>query len=63
MSPQAVGRAGCDYLTRQVAVAMTTEKYTGLASYWLPQRGESPGLWVGFACIDRRDLADLVVTW
>jgi TrwC relaxase len=40
--------AGYDYPTRQVAAAMdATEKgHTGLASYY-PERGETPGVWIG----------------
>ena len=40
--------AGYDYLTRQVAVLDATEKgHTGLASYY-SERGEKPGVWIGF---------------
>src|SRR4030095_1622819 len=39
--------SGYDYLTRQVAALDATEKgHTGLASYY-PERGESPGVWIG----------------
>jgi conjugative relaxase-like TrwC/TraI family protein len=39
--------SGYDYLTRQVAVADSTEKgHTGLASYYA-ERGETPGAWIG----------------
>jgi conjugative relaxase-like TrwC/TraI family protein len=40
--------SGYDYLTRQVAALDATEKgHTGLASYYT-ERGESPGVWIGF---------------
>ena len=40
--------AGYDYLTRQVAALDSTEKgHTGLASYYT-ERGEIPGVWIGF---------------
>jgi len=40
--------SGYDYLTRQVAALDATEKgHTGLASYYA-ERGESPGVWIGF---------------
>jgi conjugative relaxase-like TrwC/TraI family protein len=40
--------AGYDYLTRQVAAFDATEKgHMGLAAYYI-ERGESPGVWIGF---------------
>jgi conjugative relaxase-like TrwC/TraI family protein len=40
--------SGYDYLTRQVAALDATEKgHTGLASYYT-ERGETPGVWIGY---------------
>jgi hypothetical protein len=40
--------SGYDYLTRQVAALDSTEKgHIGLASYYT-ERGEMPGVWIGY---------------
>jgi TrwC relaxase len=40
--------SGYDYLTRQAAALDATEEgHTGLASYYI-ERGETPGVWIGF---------------
>src|SRR5215211_2786405 len=54
--------SGYDYLTRQVAALDATEKgHLGLASYYT-ERGEIPGVWVGFglAGIDGLNPGDVV---
>src|SRR5215211_6513436 len=56
--------SGYDYLTRQVAALDATEKgHLGLASYYT-ERGEIPGVWVGFglAGIDGLNPGDVVTT-
>jgi conjugative relaxase-like TrwC/TraI family protein len=54
--------SGYDYLTRQVAALDATEKgHVGLASYY-PERGETPGSWIGsgMAGIDGLNAGDPV---